>query len=115
MLYPQSNASRAVLDLSGIWSFRLRETDPWQSIAVPASYNDQSPDPAFRNHVGPAWYKTCFTLPALYAGQRIILRFDAVTHSARVFLDGQLICTHRGGFLPFEADLTDLLLPGKST
>ena len=113
MLYPQSNASRAVLDLSGIWSFRLRETDPWQVIAVPASYNDQSPDPAFRNHVGLAWYKTCFTLPALYAGQRIILRFDAVTHSARVFLDGQLICTHRGGFLPFEADVTELLAMGK--
>ena len=114
MLYPQTNAARTVLDLSGAWSFRLREDAPWQSIAVPASYNDQSPDPAFRNHVGLAWYRRRITLPSLCAGQRIVLRFDAVAHSARVFLDGRLICAHRGGFLPFEADLTDRLAPGAS-
>ena len=47
-------------------------------------------------------------------GQRLMLRFDAVTHNARVFLDGQLLCTHRGGFLPFEADVTDILHPGQT-
>jgi beta-glucuronidase len=114
MLYPQSNASRAVLDLSGLWSFRLRKEGPWQPIAVPASYNDQSPDPAFRNHVGLAWYRTKITLPRVWAGQRIVLRFDAVTHDARVFLGGRLICSHKGGFLPFETELTDLLAPGAS-
>ena len=36
MLYPQTNAARAVLDLSGVWDFRLSECDPWESIAVPA-------------------------------------------------------------------------------
>ena len=114
MLYPQSNASRAVMDLSGLWSFRLREEDPWQPIAVPASYNDQSPDPAFRNHVGPAWYRTRITLPRVWAGQRIVLRFGAVSHDAWVFLDGRLIGSHKGGFLPFEMELTDLLAPGAS-
>ena len=114
MLYPQSNASRAVMDLSGLWSFRLREEDPWRPIAVPASYNDQSPDPAFRNHVGPVWYRTRITLPRVWAGQRIVLRFDAVAHDARVFLDERLIGSHRGGFLPFETELTDLLAPGAS-
>jgi len=114
MLCPQSNASRSVLDLSGLWSFRLRENDPWQLIAVPASYNDQSPDPTFRNHVGLAWYRTRITLPRIWAGQRIVLRFDAVSHDARVFLDGRLIGSHKGGFLPFEIELTDLLSPGAS-
>ena len=114
MLYPQSNAARAVLDLSGFWSFRLREGDPWQPVAVPASYNDQSPDPAFRNHAGPVWYKTRVSLPSCFAGKRAALRFDAVAHSARIFLNGKLICSHRGGFLPFEADLTGLLAPGES-
>ena len=55
MLAPQSNASRTVLDFSGVWDFRLKPDAPWQSIAVPASYNDQSADPEFRRHVGLAW------------------------------------------------------------
>ena len=109
MLAPQSNASRTILDFSGVWDFRLKPDAPWQSIAVPASYNDQSADPEFRRHVGLAWYRRSITVPSMLKGQRLMLRFDAVTHNARVFLDGQLLCTHRGGFLPFEADVTDIL------
>ena len=112
MLYPQSNSVRTILDLSGIWSFRLSQDQAWQNIAVPASYNDQSPDPEFRNHAGLAWYRTRFTIPALLKGQRIFLRFDAVTHSARIFINGQEAAAHRGGFLPFEVDLNGLAEPG---
>ena len=114
MLYPQTNAARTVLDLSGIWDFRLDERDPWQPIAVPASYNDQKADRRFRSHVGFAWYRTNLTVPSVLAGQRLTLRFDAVTHDAEVFLDGQPLCSHRGGFLPFEADLTARVVPGKT-
>ena len=114
MLYPKTNAARTVLDLSGVWHFRLNEADPWESIAVPASYNDQIADRRFRSHVGFAWYRTELTIPAFFAGQRRVLRFDAVTHDAVVWLDGAELCRHRGGFLPFEADVTALTEPGKS-
>ena len=46
-MYPQTNAARSVRDLSGVWDFRFNANGPWQPIAVPASYNDQSPDPEF--------------------------------------------------------------------
>ena len=49
-MYPQTNAVRSVRDLSGVWDFRFNANEPWQPIAVPASYNDQSPDPEFRRH-----------------------------------------------------------------
>ena len=114
MLYPQTNAARAVLDLSGVWHFRLDENDPWETIAVPASYNDQKADRRFRSHVGYCWYRTAFTVPLFYAGQRRVLRFDAATHDAVVWLDGSELCRHRGGFLPFEADVTELTVPGKT-
>lgn len=114
MLYPQSNSARTVCDLGGVWSFRLREGDPWKSIAVPASYNDQVPDPAFRDYAGLSWYRTRITIPSLWRGQRIMLRFDGVAHNARIMLDGREIGSHRGGFLPFEIDLTGLLSPGET-
>lgn len=114
MLYPQTNAARMVLDLGGVWDFKLNGDEEWQSIAVPASYNDQKADPRFRAHCGTATYRTRFTVPALMAGQRRVLRFDAVTHDAKVFLNGVPLCEHKGGFLPFEAEITGLVSPGET-
>ena len=51
MLYPKINRSRTIVDLGGIWKFKLGdETEPGESwtelqdadiIYVPASFNDQ--------------------------------------------------------------------------
>ena len=70
-MYPQTNAARSVRDLSGVWDFRFNANDPWQTIAVPASYNDQSPDPEFRRHYGMAYYRSallCQRVPAVCCG-----------------------------------------------
>ena len=114
MLYPQSNAARTVIDLNGVWQFQLKEGMPWRSIAVPASYNDQVPDPAFRDYAGISRYQRSFTMPRVLKDQRLALRFDAVTHSARVLLNGREIGAHRGGFLPFEIELDGLVTPGET-
>lgn len=116
MLYPKVSASRAILDLGGLWRFALLEGDQppknmsgadW--LAVPASYNELREDARFRNHRGWAAYQRTFCVPSVYLGQRLCLRFDGVTHKARVLLDGEPLCEHVGGFLPFEADITDRL------
>ena len=60
------------------------------------------------------WYQRKVTLPAFCAGQRVVLRFGSVTHTAKVWLNGQLIAQHKGGFTPFEADVTALLQPGET-
>lgn len=122
MLYPIMNRSRSLIDLGGVWQFQLGDEkepgDTWiepqamEMICVPASYNDQKDDPAYRNHYGWAYYERTVELPALLCGsngQRQVLRFDAVTHVAKVYINGKLIMTHKGGFLPFEVEITDLV------
>lgn len=121
MLYPKMNRSRAIVDLGGIWKFKLGdEAEPGESwtnlqdadrIYVPASFNDQKEDPAYRNHYGWVYYERTVELPvSLCTGHsRQVLRFDAVTHSAKVYINGKLVVTHKGGFLPFEVDITGLL------
>ena len=113
-LYPQNNASRMALDLGGIWDFRFRGDEGWKPIAVPASYNDQNPDPDYRNRAGTVEYRRKITVPAGWRGMRVCLRFDAVAHNARILLGGKEIAVHRGGFLPFEVELDDLLAPGET-
>ncbi|MCF0131633.1 MAG: beta-glucuronidase [Pseudobutyrivibrio sp.] len=117
MLYPQTNSCRSVFSLDGLWKFRLINdgfnynpgdilTSDFEWIAVPASYNDQKEDKAYRRFAGESLYQRSFTLPKIMEAQRLLLRFDAVTNSARVYINSELITTHKGGYLPFEIDIT---------
>lgn len=75
------NHARSLTDLGGIWLFKLGDEaepgDTWNSpqemelISVPASYNDQKDDPAYRNHYGWAYYERTVEFPAfLYKQSR---------------------------------------------
>ena len=117
MLYPKMNQARTVIDLSGVWEFKLgTDAEPGERIdrleipeviAVPASYNDQKDDVNLRAHYGWAVYQRTFSIPEQAAGQRLWLRFGAVTHAAQVWIDETFLGEHKGGFLPFEFELTD--------
>jgi len=127
MLKPIENTARALKTLSGLWRFRLDpqargRAERWwrgalaeaREIAVPASYNDLYADAATRDHVGDAWYQTEVFVPRAWAGERIVLRFDAATHHAVVWLDQTEVMRHEGGYTPFEADVTALVKPGST-
>jgi beta-galactosidase/beta-glucuronidase len=51
---------------------------------------------------GIAWYRTKLTAPSTGS---FALRFESVHHVAQVWLDGQLLGTHTGVYLPFEFTL----------
>jgi beta-glucuronidase len=125
MLRPQDGPSRERKSLNGLWRFRLdpegsgRDAGWWRApldgardMPVPASYNDVPADPAVRDHVGDAWYQTTVRVPRGWAGQRVLLRFDAATHRAVVWVDDVEVARHEGGYTPFEADVTDSVVPG---
>lgn len=121
MLYPIDSETREVRDLNGIWDFRLDAEDRgvgegwfqvgWQgsrlAMPVPASYNDLTTDAAVRDHVGPVWYRRKFFCPEAWRTKQVLLRFGAAAHAAQVWLNGQALGAHKGGFLPFEFLLAD--------
>lgn len=49
---------------------------------------------------------------ASLSSKKLILHFGAVDQTALVCLNGRKVCTHTGGYLPFEADLTPFLREG---
>lgn len=126
MLYPRSNEARTVLDLNGIWDFQLDDGHAFEQgwwkqdlpapekVSVPASYNDQFCDVKVRDHCGWAFYQRAFELPDILRTQRIVLRFGSVTHKAKVYLNGECLGEHEGGFLPFEFEIGARLRPGKN-
>lgn len=114
MLYPKVSPARTVINLSGIWEFRLSSKHDWQHIAVPGSYNDQLNSLEGRYYCGMSDYRTTVTIPTTLTGQRYVLRFGAVTHDAIVYINGERVANHKGGFLPFEVDITHIVKPGET-
>jgi beta-glucuronidase len=125
VLRPRETELRERKSLDGLWRFALdpegrgRQEGWWKQqlegsreIPVPASFNDIFPATEVRNHVGDAWYQTHARVPEGWRGKRIVLRFDAATHSAVVWVGETRVLEHEGGYTPFEADVTDLVEPG---
>ena len=83
-------------------------------MAVPASYNDLVESKEVRDHVGWVWYERNFVIPKYLLNERIVLRFGSATHEAKVYLNGQFLVEHKGGFTPFEAEINNLLVSGEN-
>ena len=117
MLYPIITPSRTLLDLSGIWDFKLDDgrgfDERWydqplvnpMTMPVPCAYNDMKEDMNLRDHYGWVFYQKKVMIPSLLKSQRVVLRIEAATHQAIVYFNGEEICRHKGGFLPFEVEL----------
>ncbi len=126
MLYPVMTKSRMLFDLSGIWAFRMEdeegqgEREGWagkplpqpMTMAVPASYNDMKACAKLRDYHGVVYYQTTVRLARTMLEERLVLRCGAVTHHAKVYLNGSLVMAHRGGFLPFEAEVSGFAKEG---
>ncbi|WP_110587987.1 beta-glucuronidase [Microbacterium suaedae] len=117
MLKPVPTPTREQVILDGVWRFAIDSRvgdEPWAArldtpleVAVPASYNDQFADPEIRDHVGWVYYQRDVRVPRGWAGERILIRFDAATHAARVYAGDALVGEHVGGYTPFDVDITD--------
>ncbi|MDP9801340.1 beta-glucuronidase [Arcanobacterium wilhelmae] len=112
--------SRNVFDLSGVWNFRVDSAnsgfdegwfagplDGARTMPVPSSFNDVTLDTDERDHVGYLWYQRSVVVPRTPDGDHFVLRFGSATHSAVVWVDGVEVARHEGGYLPFEADITE--------
>jgi beta-glucuronidase len=76
---------------------------------LPQSFVTLSPEMRYYN--GLVWFQRHFTAHP-QRGRRAFLRFGAVDYRAQVYLNGQPVGTHEGGFTPFAFDVTKLLRDG---
>jgi hypothetical protein len=62
-------------------------------------------------HADRLWYRRTFTLPPNWKGKHVLLHFGAVDWEAIVWVNGQKLVTHRGGYDGFSVDITAALSP----
>ncbi|RLE08460.1 beta-glucuronidase [Candidatus Aerophobetes bacterium] len=123
MLYPKANEFRQVMDLSGFFDFKLDpekrgEKENWQKgtegcrvISVPASWNEQFLDT--KNYLGFAWYFKRFYPPLSWKEGRVWLRIGAANYYAKVWVNGEFVGEHEGGYLPFQFEISDKIRFGE--
>jgi len=117
-----AGVSEPRLDLGGAWLFSsnpgsdLTKAAPeptgtgWSDIEVPGQWLQQG---FTVKKDMTAIYRRSFTVPADWTGKRIKLRCDAVYSDATVWINGENMGRHLGGFTPFEIDVTDAVTPGR--
>lgn len=79
---------------------------------LPGSWIGHAPE--MRYYQGLVWYQRSFTAAAPAPGRRVFLRFGAADYAAEVYLNGQPVGKHRGGFTPFAFEVTGLLRAGRN-
>jgi beta-glucuronidase len=76
---------------------------------LPSSWLTEAPE--LRHYQGLMWYQRHFPVAAGRHG-RMFLRFGAANYSTVVYLNGQPVGRHEGGFTPFSFEVTKLLRDG---
>jgi beta-glucuronidase len=86
--------------------------DASPTLTVPGDWNTQ--DERLLYYEGTVWYRRRIVLDRGAApGQRRFLHVGAANHTSRVFVDGEELATHAGGFGPFAVEVTEQLGPGE--
>ncbi len=79
------------------------------TLDVPGDWNSQNPE--FVYYEGAIWYKRNFNFTP-DESKRHFLPFAAVCRDCKVYLTGQHLGDHRGGFTPFQFEVGDILREG---
>lgn len=119
--YLSVSAQTATKSLNGIWKFKAPiqlewgtyhtiKTDlstlQWDSIAVPGNWDTEN---EYSRYVGEAAYYRTFEIPSALSNGELFIHFDAVYYEAKVYINGNYLGQHAGGYTPFEFCITDMV------
>ncbi len=107
--------------LNNDWKFAYGSYTPedkplveeWSDIGIPHSFGI----PYFMEnefYVGYGTYQRTLTFSGEDIERRILLEFLGVFQEAEIYLNGELVGTHQGGYTPFIVELTDKVFVGEN-
>ena len=112
--YPRPQMVREQwLNLNGLWEYAITDKDGGMpneyqgNILVP--YPIESALSGVQQMVQPnqkLWYRRTFTVPEDWSGENLLLHFGAVDWEATIYVNGQKVGVHRGGYDPFNFEIS---------
>lgn len=82
-----------------------------EPITLPHTWNAQDGTDGGNDYYrGRCWYTKRFRMPQHQPDEELWLEFEGAAMTAQVWLNGELLCTHEGGYATFRVPLTGRLL-----
>lgn len=111
--------------LNGVWEFEIDQGDsglergllnrPLEGqITVPFCPESELSGVYNRDFLNAVWYRKEITVPEAWAGQGLLLHFQAVDYDATIWVNGSEVLRHRGGAVPITCDLSGLVNGGET-
>ncbi|WP_211324153.1 glycoside hydrolase family 2 protein [Echinicola strongylocentroti] len=106
-----------VISLNGTWHFlasneigkdQLLTADysSWDTLNVPGNWDTRD---RYADFVGKGYYSKEFNIPEDWTDKHVRVHFGAVYQTAKVWLNGQFLGEHVGGYTPFGFNVTDVI------
>lgn len=113
---------RQILDLNQNWLFsktceaaptELPSGSGWEQVSLPHTWNDVDGQIGVPFERGAYWYVTTFTAPKQpILGGRTYIEVGAASLVGEIWVNGQFVTRHVGGYSVFRGDVTDLCHEG---
>ncbi|MBO8131802.1 MAG: T9SS type A sorting domain-containing protein [Candidatus Marinimicrobia bacterium] len=115
--YPRPQLQRKMWkSLNGLWQFEFAKSEdvPWErnlegEILVPFPVESALSGVMEKATNRGMWYKRYFTIPSEWNGKRVLLHFEAVDWYSKVYLNGNELGEHKGGYDSFSFDITSYI------
>ncbi len=114
--YPRPQLVRdSYLNLNGWWDYAFTTAEVTEAPAewagrILVPFSPEAPLSRVQRVLQPEealWYRRTITLPSGFGADRLLLHFGAVDSDCEIWVEGQPVGEHRGGYLPFAVEITD--------
>jgi len=118
--YPRPQMVRADwVNLNGLWEFKVGDRDdaaPYgvtlpEKILVP--YPVESALSGVMEHHDRVWYRRMISIPEQWNGSKILLHFGAIDWESEIYINGNSIGIHKGGYDEITFDITPYLVDAR--
>ena len=107
---------RKIINWNEDWYFSKGEkvqpdfSETWMPVTLPHTWNAEDGQDGGNDYWrGTACYAKAFKKPELPEGNRVLLEVQGAAMTAEVFLNGEKLAHHEGGYSTFRVDLTEHL------
>lgn len=102
------------IDTTVVGDYFKKESDiEWQNVTLPHTAHIEPLVIEAQQWQGTAFYRKFFEIESQNSDKRIAIKFGAAMHEADVYLNGEKLTRHKGGYLPFVVDITDQVQFGR--
>ncbi|HKJ91303.1 MAG TPA: beta galactosidase jelly roll domain-containing protein, partial [Oceanipulchritudo sp.] len=90
------------------------DLEEWTRVNLPHTWNNEDAfDEEDGFYQGPGWYAKVLNVPANWRNKEVFINFEGANQETAVYLNGQLIGEHIGGYTAFRFNLSPYLKFGE--